>query len=118
MSIIGFDWLVRDVKDPSLLLGICLVLLFLNKQMTRPRESYLLRWRLALGLILCGFVFMFGVLLYQDRGLLEATWHRTPFLCLLLCFASVALVLLVALGIAYWQLLPPRSKNVSQHSAP
>jgi hypothetical protein len=109
--------LIRDIEAPFILLGLCLVPLFLNKQKRRSDESDMLLWRIALGLILCGVVLSFGILIFQDRNLLEAACQKNPISFVLLFISGVAAMLVVVLGLAYWQLLPARSNKEDHDSA-
>ena len=110
MSIPGVNSLTQDIEAPFILLGICLVILTLNRRMARQSKLYLLTSRIVFGWILLIFMVMLCVLLYQDRAVLLAVWEQGPLLYSFVYSLGVILTAFLVVGLGYWRLRPEQRK--------
>jgi hypothetical protein len=116
MSIHSVDGLITDIEAPFQLLAVALVFLFINSKMSRQTQFYLLTFRLAMCLIIFGFLVMLGMITWQDRSTLIALWEQHPFLYSLVYPLFWVLVLAGVAAIAYWKLRPELWRNEDEQS--
>ena len=111
MTNLDLSWLVQDIRDSTVILGICVFVLLLNQKMTRPTPSYLRRWKLAFWGILIWYICFLSYLLFQDRFKLAKAFDGSPVLTALLCLVGIVVALSIAFGLTHKPHIPRLGKE-------